>query len=155
RRAYLLNVYIKHLLPASETAPYSNEQVQSWLGWLAALLSRENEEEFLIERLQPSCLPDAQSRWLYRLGGVASVGVTMLLVLKTWDWVGDRIPQGAIGIALPTTSTGWMYRLSSFFPFLIISLFSLGAAVGVAVSNAIVPIETLKWSAANAWHGMI
>ncbi|NES86998.1 MAG: hypothetical protein F6K10_39930 [Moorea sp. SIO2B7] len=45
------------------------EKTKRWLGWLAVKLQKENETEFLIERMQPYWVETEMARLIYGLIG--------------------------------------------------------------------------------------
>jgi DNA polymerase III delta prime subunit len=66
QRKYLLDVYVQQMLSRGvESKEYSTQQTptadqtQNWLSWLARQLNSESKTEFLIEKMQPSCLTNA------------------------------------------------------------------------------------------------
>ena len=56
RLDYLFDAYINTVLGQPRCKAPSLEQTRHWLGWLAIQLIRENETEFLIEKIQPCWL---------------------------------------------------------------------------------------------------
>jgi GTPase SAR1 family protein/MFS family permease len=74
RRGYLFDAYIQRMLkrPYKEKReekpkPYKDKDTVYWLGWLARQLIRENQTEFLIEKMQPTGLENRQKKNIYRL----------------------------------------------------------------------------------------
>ncbi|MCA9946678.1 MAG: hypothetical protein KC449_24520, partial [Anaerolineales bacterium] len=87
---HIFETYVQRMLNRQPNSPYTPEQIQHWLGWLAQRMTHNNQSIFLIEHLQPSwhnnrkwqwlCLVTARSFtglfagvmvWLFTLGGLA------------------------------------------------------------------------------------
>jgi hypothetical protein len=74
RMCYLFNAYIEQMLarriqPLFYTADKEPriEQTLHWLTWLSQQLKKSSQTEFLIEKMQPSCLTQPLQRWQYRV----------------------------------------------------------------------------------------
>lgn len=70
---YLLDTYIwKRLHESAVAIPYLSkkqpkvQQTRRWLSWLARQMRARSEDEFLIERMQPSLLQKGKEKWLYK-----------------------------------------------------------------------------------------
>ena len=152
RREYLLAAYTQHLLSRDTTGGgYEKGQTLAWLARLAAVLAREGHEEFLLERMQPRWLQSAAERWVYRVGVTVSVGLVFVLAVALTDLLTDWAPQSAMNA-----------KVRQAYPAIILSPAAdlgmktlIGLAIGafVASRKTIVPIETVRWSWANAWLG--
>ncbi|MDZ4877657.1 MAG: hypothetical protein CLLPBCKN_007092 [Chroococcidiopsis cubana SAG 39.79] len=73
RRQYLFDVYIRSMLaPNNRKTCYASgkeptsEQTQRWLSYLAKMLEKEAQTEFLIEKMQPHWLQNRNQKRLYR-----------------------------------------------------------------------------------------
>jgi hypothetical protein len=162
RREYLVDTYIRHLLSAEDEAE-GTARIDSrrWLAWLASGLKKQNQEELLIERIQPGWLPAGLPLWTYRV----AVGLTSFLVVRSAIGVlvslQDRVPRGPVGTRLFSEQgmMPWWARDSG--DFLATTVLALIPAVALAMVNHIVPIETLRWSPAKArqqvayWTGRV
>ena len=100
RRAYLLGLYAQHLL-SRDTAGrgYEPKQTQAWLARLAAILARDGQEEFLLERIQPVWLQSAVQRWIYRAGVTVSVALVYVLVEGLTGFLIGLAPSGPLRAA--------------------------------------------------------
>jgi hypothetical protein len=113
------------------------------------MLQRQGQSEFLLERIQPDWLHSTAERWLYRIGVVSLTAVLVYLAQGATNWVKGLIPAGAV--------TGQMLKAFVVVPSLAdhVAMIGISLAVGliVAARSKVVPIETLRWSSANARVG--
>jgi hypothetical protein len=155
RRAYLFDVYIRHLLPSGATRDeggYANEGTTRWLAWLASSLKRFGQEEFLLERMQPSWLSSRRQLWFYRIVVGLTVATLFVLADQTTGLVARLFPETPLRVELTTSSKLSWLNVMSGVPLSV--LFGLAVAVVLATRPSITPIETLRWSASNAWRGI-
>ncbi|MCL4875101.1 MAG: TIR domain-containing protein [Anaerolineae bacterium] len=135
----LFEVYVRRMLARRQTS-YTQEQILGWLAWLAYQMNQHSQKEFLIERLQPSWLPNRAARFLYvaatgigfgvTLGLLISVSISTLLLVSSvllgrfWESISASLAIGAI--------LG----------------FTVGLAVGMAtlLEKNIKLVEVLTWS---------
>lgn len=73
RLDYLLDAYISKRLHESAVSTqylpkqhFKAQQTRRWLVWLARQMSTRAEDEFLIEKMQPSLLKQGREKWLYK-----------------------------------------------------------------------------------------
>jgi hypothetical protein len=156
RQAHLFDVYIERVLNDSATSEhFSKTHTVRWLTWLARAMKSQGQTELLIEQMQPAWLESAAQRLLYRCGVFVIVAVAFAAAVQLVLWVFD-VPTGAIGAALSRTigstppGAFWQQHDS-----LVVAMMGLGAGLTVAAQRRIRPIETLAWSWANGWHGMV
>ncbi len=63
RQQHLFSHYIDRMFQhRGAAAPYSREQTQHWLQWLASQMQQRGQSVFYIERMQPDWLPQKQVR---------------------------------------------------------------------------------------------
>ena len=68
RRKHLFNAYIQRMLSRRKNMKqYSDEKTKYWLKWLAQRMIKESQMVFLIERIQPSWLPNLPTKFIYSL----------------------------------------------------------------------------------------
>ena len=162
RRACLIDTYIRHLL-AAEASADGTERVDSrrWLAWLAGGLKRQNQEELLIERIQPAWLPAGSPLWMYRLTTALACFVVLRLAIGVLEWFKGLVPMGAVSTRLFAGEAGMVWWARDPGDLLLATAFALIPAIAVAMLSNIVPIETLRWSAAKArqdishWTGRV
>ncbi len=66
RRKHLFNAYIKRMLSRRNNIKrYSDKQTKDWLKWLAQRMLQDSQTVFLIERIQPSWLPNLGTKFIY------------------------------------------------------------------------------------------
>lgn len=106
----------------------SQQQARHWLIWLAQQLQREVETEFLIEKLQPTCLLGRQ-QWAYRLIFGLMLGLIIGLT--------SGLIEGPIGALINGLIGGLIFGL----------MFGLLGEVG-----RIKPVEVIKISIARMVH---
>ncbi|MCB8944643.1 MAG: hypothetical protein H6658_12915 [Ardenticatenaceae bacterium] len=101
---HLFAVYLQRMYARRGNFRYTPAQTTQWLSWLAGQMSANNQAMFLIEKMQPSWLPNRTWRWLYifgsRLGDSLFVGLFLwlywLLTLQArpdfdLDWSGQLL----------------------------------------------------------------
>jgi eukaryotic-like serine/threonine-protein kinase len=77
---HLFNCYVARMLAQRpHGSHYTPPQTRSWLAWLAKLLVRQGQVEFLIESLRPACLSRRGDRLLYDLALRAISGLLFIL----------------------------------------------------------------------------
>ena len=59
---------------------YNARQIRTWLVWLARYLEREAQTEFLIEKIQPTCLRSRFQNWAYQIGIKLILGLILSFV---------------------------------------------------------------------------
>ncbi|MEL7085277.1 MAG: hypothetical protein AAGM36_12335 [Cyanobacteria bacterium J06597_1] len=117
----LLDIYVRMRLANSKL--YTNKQMQAWLVWLAQQLEASSETEYLVEKMQPSCLPNKRFQRLYLHLIQAIFGLTGGLMgwlmggLLSWE------TRGSSSFDIPPLAE------SSFF------LLIIGAFVGVMIAQ--------------------
>lgn len=62
----LIEIYIRERIERANS--YTPRQMKFWLVWLAQQMERESQTEFLIEKMQPSWLPERLRQILYQNG---------------------------------------------------------------------------------------
>ena len=72
RRQYLFDAYIERMLKRDINNLWYGKgkepdsvQTKAWLTWIAKMLKKDSQTEFLIERMQPYWLPNRVSEWSY------------------------------------------------------------------------------------------
>jgi len=68
-------------------APPNTEQTKKWLVYLAKQLERQNQTEFLIERIQPDLLSEGCERRVYALGVGGLFGFILGLIITTINFI--------------------------------------------------------------------
>jgi hypothetical protein len=133
----LLALYIKKKLgrdnPYSKS-PHNQEpqpsQTLRWLSWLAKSLQQRGQNEFLIERMQPSLLPSRGQRSGHRVGvGLLAAGLVSAIAALT-DQISD------LGITSPLF-WGFIAGAIALFP------------------DQINLVETVSWSRQQARRGLV
>jgi hypothetical protein len=61
----IFDLYISEMLALSQH--YTRQQMRAWLVWIAQQLEREQQTEFLVEKIQPTWLQDKKLDLFYRL----------------------------------------------------------------------------------------
>ncbi|WP_420627316.1 NACHT domain-containing protein [Candidatus Leptofilum sp.] len=74
--------YVQRMLNRQPNSPYTPEQTQHWLGWLAQRMTHNNQTIFLIEHLQPSWHNNRKWQWLYLVSARLIAGI--MIGLLTW-----------------------------------------------------------------------
>jgi hypothetical protein len=97
RRRQAFATYVKRMLERRGIkAPYTMQQTERWLAWLAGQMEQHNQTQFYIERMQPGWLPKKR---FYRLYHGTVVGLTYGLLAGICYGVLDGILFGpAIGL---------------------------------------------------------
>jgi len=87
RHQYLLNAYMRRMLTVQINQRWYGkgkeprpELTRHWLIWLANRMKQENKSEFLIEKMQPTWLPNSTQMRIYRLGVGTIAGLTIGLI---------------------------------------------------------------------------
>ena len=123
RYQHLLDAYIERMFQRRRTKQqYSRVKTLYWLTWLAQHMTQTSQTVFLIERLQPSCLPSELQQILHRFMSALIIGLIVWLIV--WPFL-DPLSGLFLGLFL-----GLFFGLISF---------------GV-LSGEIETVETLKWS---------
>ncbi|MEL7038629.1 MAG: protein kinase [Cyanobacteria bacterium J06592_8] len=120
RRKHLFETYVQRMLSHSNSSiKCSKDQFIDWLIWLAKSLQERSQTVFLIERMQPSLLPNFLQKFIYTLS-------LFLIFFTIGGWVGIQI----LPLSLLPVSLG------------------VGCFIFCLISNTnkIQPVETLKWS---------
>lgn len=129
----LFDTYIDRMFQRrGTTQQYSRQQTQHWLIWLAQRMTDAAQTVFLIERLQPSWLPNRGQRIRFRLESSLIVGMILGLT--------DGLIVGLNGGLVLGLSSG---LTSGLIAGLIVSFF-----------EDIQPVETVKWSWKVAWQSI-
>ncbi|WP_313708088.1 NACHT domain-containing protein [Planktothrix agardhii] len=116
---------IKHSKVEQIRQAYSDAQTQHWLTWLANNMNQTSQTIFLIERMQPSGLPNKQQKWLYTfLIGLEFGGLVGLIIgLMVWLTLGILF-QFPWGIVLAVVIGLWVAFSVGFWAILTIGNFS-------------------------------
>lgn len=115
----------------AKTTPYTREQTERWLTWLARAMKGHNQSIFYLEWMQPDWLPDQRQQRLLTFINSLLSGLTLGLVFglggALGGWVIGRLIDGLIG----ALSGGVI----------------LGLIIGlVGYSKEIKPVEKIQWS---------
>jgi DNA polymerase III delta prime subunit len=168
-RKYLFDMYIDRMLSrVSKDQQYARDKTLHWLGWLARGLRSHTQTEFLLETLQPSWLESLARLLTYRTCVFLFTALTFLSLTYLTGWMMDFLPQGQLLIMVKAwlewlanrsepavgswlkNSGGWS-TTSLAIDFII----AVAAGLAIGLKPTIKPIETLRWSGAKAWRGMI
>ena len=97
RRDHVFDLYAQHLLlRKGASGGYSKAQTTGWLARLAAMLQRQGQSDFLIERMQPDWLQSRAQRWFYR-GAVALLTAGVIYPAATAvNRLTELLPAGAV-----------------------------------------------------------
>ena len=153
RKKQLFDAYIERMFKHGGIArKYPRAKVMAWLTYLAQRMMQESQTIFLIERMQPTWLTRKQT-WIYRISVVLTVGLLIVLAVLLAHRFGDRIPGGNLIAKVET-------HVDAIAPILLndrLMIASIGLIAGliVGLKRTIEPIETLKWSWARAWSGLL
>lgn len=136
RRRYLFNRYIQRMLyrrrpdaQRNSEQPYPTQKALNWLIWLAKTMQQEEQQIFLLERMQPNLLQPGCQKCMYRLG---------VILLSTFSgWLIFFIPALMIKLQSDTLIQG----------------LSIGGLIGIGrvIYEKIEPVETLELS----WRNII
>src|SRR5262245_1785363 len=162
-RKYLFDMYIERMLSrVSKDQQYARDKTLHWLGWLARGLRSHAQTEFLLETLQPSWLESPAQKLAYRT--CVSLCVSLIVVaiflvsFSLKHWMMGFLPKGQLLIMeIRTVETGIQAigtTVDSAVKSIII-IIALIAGLSVGLKRTIKPIETLRWSGAKAWAGMV
>ena len=86
RLTVLLDAYVEQMLHRQVKSQYdarkkpTPQQTRQWLVRLAMQLKRDDETEFLIEKMQPAWLINSRQKWAYRLIGGLIGGLSVGLI---------------------------------------------------------------------------
>ncbi|MDB9536499.1 NACHT domain-containing protein [Dolichospermum planctonicum CS-1226] len=81
RSEHLFNAYIERMLQRKRVNhQYSKHQTIHWLTWLAQKMFQASQSDFLIEEMQPNCLPSEKDKIIYRIVTSLILGVLLGLV---------------------------------------------------------------------------
>jgi hypothetical protein len=152
----LFDVYIERMLSReSKRQEYTKEKTLHWLIWLAQRLREQAQTDFVIEKLQPTWLQSRTQKWIYRIAVVLLVA----LIVRMFEWLIplELLPKGRLLLACEEHFRESMGKDLS--PIVDSQVFAavLALITGLIVGlmQAIKPIETLRWSGARAWSGMV
>jgi energy-coupling factor transporter ATP-binding protein EcfA2 len=133
----LLALYIKQKLGRDNphsSSPHGLEpqpsQTLRWLSWLARNLQKREQNEFLIERMQPNWLPSRWQRLWHRVGVVALAAGLVSAIAALTDLISD------LGITSPL-------------------FWGIVAAAIALFPDQINLVETLSWSRYQARRGLV
>jgi hypothetical protein len=151
---FLFDVYIERMLSREINGPkYTKKRTLHWLAWLANQLKEKAHNNFLIERLQPTCLQSRVQRWLYRIAVIVPVVFAFAIFHVLISFLGV-IPEGHLVLAvmekLREITGGDLFDGAY--------LAAIGGLITgfiIGLMRTIRPIETLQWSAKKAWRGMV
>jgi hypothetical protein len=152
----LFDVYIERMLSReSKRQEYTKERTLHWLTWLAQRLREQAQTDFVIEKLQPTWLHSRTQKWIYRIAVVLLVA----LIVRMFEWLIplELLPKGRLLLAFEEYFRESMGKDlspivdSQVFP----AVLALITGLIVGLMQAIKPIETLQWSGASAWSGMV
>ena len=87
--------------PQSRTPPYTANETQAWLAWLARHMRREHQTIFLIEQLQPSWLATRGQRVLRVLFDSVALGALTGFILYLGWWLSEQLDP-------PTSAQPWI-----------------------------------------------
>ena len=150
RRDHLFDLYARHLLlREGASGRYSATRTTRWLARLAAMLQRQGQSDFLIERMQPDWLQSRAQRWLYRVAVALFTAVVVYGAAAAVNSLTELIPPGAVAARFAAKAA----LLPRLFGDVMMILIALVAGFIVAARNRIVPIETVRWSTAKARLG--
>jgi transcriptional regulator with XRE-family HTH domain/DNA polymerase III delta prime subunit len=142
RRREVLAMYVERMLVHRKgQSHYTAKQTRRWLSWLARQLVQQQQNEFYIERMQPSWLPNSQAfRWycfllIGVLAGLFGGIIGMLADVPLFEML--HMQLFILFTHLPVSAAQCAYTLPAFatFPEVIDSLFSLptvGLLYGIA-----------------------
>ena len=156
QRKHLFDTYIERMfMRRGTTQQYSKEQMLQWLTWLAQRMVQESQTVFLIERMQPSWLSSFRQKCSYQLGVVLIVSLIVGLALGLNDWLWGLLPQGLVSTQAEKKIFILFDLFLTHFDSITRITISLIAGLVIGLRQTIKPIETLEWSGARAWNGMI
>ena len=110
RRRLVFDRYVKLVVRRHERGQgeeYSLTQIRQWLTWLARNLMHQNQNDFYLERLQPTWLQSSSLRYRYRMSIIRIVFcIECILIAGLFAWIrGGRIGTASgIGAGL----FGWL-----------------------------------------------
>lgn len=102
RRRQLFDMYIERMLSRHGKAPqpYSVQQLEEWLSWLARRLVQYYKTVFLIEELQPAWISGCWQRWSYALGSRLAAGWILGVAFALNLWPNEGLVRGfAVGLS--------------------------------------------------------
>ncbi len=108
-RQQVFEQYIERMLAwRGGNAPYSPEQVRTWLTWLARQLLQHRQAVFYIEHLQPDWLSDQHRRRVYDWLAIRLPGTLMgLLVSFALSFI-TLDPSSRVAVTLLSGLLGWL-----------------------------------------------
>jgi DNA polymerase III delta prime subunit len=145
RQHHLFATYVQRMLSRRSAARYTPEETRRWLSWLAQHMTRHQQTEFYLERLQPTWLPNAHfqrryerliKRFVGSLFGLVAGLLTGLLVGQSGGLGGILLGVfvgGPSGILIGGLAGQFMYHTSK--------------------DSTIQPAEILSWKWGNIWQG--
>lgn len=114
RRDLLLDRYVERMLgevAGTEAERYPRTQTTRWLAWLARGMTRQSQNLFLIESLQPSWLSGRAQRWLYALLTRLIIGLVLGLSSVAWGFLLPDLRSPAWGYLLVGAAGGLVMGL--------------------------------------------
>jgi eukaryotic-like serine/threonine-protein kinase len=91
RRKHLLDAYIERMFRRKGVEKkYPKAKVKHYLSWLAQELNRTSQSIFLIERMQPSCLPSNERR-KYQWGNVITFVIASFFIFLFMQYIPQTI----------------------------------------------------------------
>lgn len=161
----LFDTYIDRMfMRRGTTRHYPRLQTQRWLTWLARGMMQASQTIFLIERLQPSCLPSQFQMVLYRMVNVMFIGLILGMIYGIYGSFYYAISEpldsdlGLIKEIIYGLILGLYWGIIGIITGLIVGLI-VGVIDGLIFGlvlktpGTIGTIETLKWSWREAIKG--
>ena len=97
-RYIVLKQYVERLLQRDRKQPYTPEQTEHWLSWLAWQMVQHNQTEFYIERIQPDWIENSQQRHQYQRTVIRIVMSIQCLVSGALvAWLKGGLKNGIVG----------------------------------------------------------
>lgn len=147
RRNHLFNKYIDRMfkrLARAKSKIYPRAKTTKWLSWLAEKMSQHAQSVFLIERMQPTWLPQAQQRQ-YTISTILIVGLIFGLIFGLiLGLIGGPIFGLILGLICGLVY-GPIYGLTG----------ELTGGLFEGRKKTIETVESLKWSWREAKSGLI
>jgi len=123
-------------------------------GWQEALA----QTEFLLETLQPSWLESPAQRLTYRTCVFLFTALTFLSLNYLTGWTMEFLPEGQLIITVKkwlANNTEPLVGSWSTTGLALNFIIAVVAGLAIGLRPTIKPIETLRWSGAKAWTGMV
>ncbi len=116
----LFTHYIERMFKQHRARPYPQQRTERWLIWLAQRMTENSQTEFLIESLQPYCLPNRLTRWIYAISYRLTFGLGLGAIAGLT--FGQNNPR--FGLVAVLTS----------------------CLISVFIKDGIEPVKPLRWS---------